>query len=197
MVSKADGKLIIPCWVDDDVVKALVDDNGRITVQLAGSDITLDVNLESSDITLPVEEQSPLTTIQARSYGWVNGDWHKNPIIRGYSSVARSYLTATSTGAGWVYAYTGAVPENYIRVIEGFTMQHSDPAAQAMRAGVWNTVTNVATIAYQNCPQYVYYGDSIDLTIQQDEKFFISAYAAGVGVVVSGYYACRQIYIGG
>ncbi|NIW97368.1 MAG: hypothetical protein GWN13_03815, partial [Phycisphaerae bacterium] len=66
---------------------------------------------------------------------------------------------------------------------------------QDMGAGVWNTVTNVRTIAYQSCPQYTYYGKDIDLTIAEGEKFFITAYVAAAGRTVSGYYACRQIKI--
>lgn len=197
MVSEPEGRIVVPVWVDDDVVKALINDSGYMPVNVQNWLATQDVRITGCTITVPVSTSESTSTQRAYSYRWVNSAWHKNPMGRGYTNVARSYLTATSTGAGWVYAYTGATPTDYIRVIEGFTMQHSDPAGQPMRAGVWNTVTNVSTLAYQNCGQYVYYGEPIDLTIAEDEKFFIAAYAAGAGVVVSGYYACRQIYIGG
>lgn len=197
MTSLAEGKLVLPVWADDDVIKPIVDDNGRIKITLGEATVTIDVNIESTDITLPVEEQSPLTTIQAQSYGWVTGDWHKNPILRGYSSVARSYLTATSSGAGWIRAETGACPSDYIRVVEGFTMQHNGAAAQPMVAGVWNTTIYCGVRAYVNCTPSMYYGEGLSVTMAEGEKFYISAYAAGAGVVVSGYYVCRQIYIGG
>jgi len=196
MASEPEGRIIVPVWVDAGVVKALINDSGRLPVSLDGTNVTQDINLASSDITLPVSEQTPLTTIQSQRYGWVASAWHKEAIQRGFSNVARSYLTATSTAAGWVYAYTGVCPSGYIRVVEGFTMQHSNAVAQTMRAGVWNTVTNVGTVAYQNCPQYVYYGGPIDLTLTEGEKFFIAAYASGAGITVNGYYAARQIEVG-
>jgi hypothetical protein len=197
MVSKVDGNLIVPCWVDDDVVKALVDDNGRVTVQIGGTDVTLDINLESSDITLPVEEQSPLTSIQSQLYGWVTNAWHKIAMVRGYSSCARSYLTQTSTGAGWVRAVTGACPANYIRVLEGFSAYHDDVGAITLSAGIYSGGTYYIAKTFQNCARTTWYGDSMDLTCEEGDKFFIGAQVSAAGKTVLGYYLCRQIYIGG
>ena len=192
MGSDANGKIVVPVWSDDGVVKPVIDDNGRITVSLGESTITIDINLKSSDITLDVEEQTPLTSIQAQGYTYVAGAWHKQPFLRGYTTIARSYMIATATGAGWVRAVSGAVPAGYIRVIEGFTMKHSDAAVKHMVAGVWNTTTYCGTIAYQACTPNVFYGESIDLTLREGEKFFISAEVSAAGKTVAGYFVARQ-----
>jgi len=83
MVSQAKGMLVVPVWCDDGEIKPIINDDGRILCVLDSSKITLSVNLETSDITLPVAEQSPLSSIQAQSYGWDTSAWHKNPITWG------------------------------------------------------------------------------------------------------------------
>jgi len=50
LASEAKGYLRVPVWVDDGVVKPLVDDNGRLPIQLGGSGITLEVDVTASVI---------------------------------------------------------------------------------------------------------------------------------------------------
>lgn len=197
MASDPNGNIVVPCWSDDGIVKAIVNDDGRIEVTLGESTVTLDVNLKSSDITLDVEEQSPLTSIQAQLYAWINSAWHKQPILRGYSGVGRSYLSKVSTGAGVTYAETGACPADYIRVVEGFTVRHNAGAVRHLWAGVWNGSTYCNAVAYQNCTGLLFYGGPVSITCEEGEKFFVGGVAGGVGETFSGYYVCRQIYIGG
>lgn len=197
MASDANGRLVVPAWSDDGIVKALVNDDGRIEVTIGEATATLDVNLKSSDITLDVEEQSPLTSIQAQLYAWINSAWHKQPILRGYSGVARSYLSKVSTGAGATYAETGACPADYIRVMEGFTVRHNQATVRHLWAGVNTGAVYCNFRAYQNCAQNLFYGEGVSITCEEGEKFFVGGVAAGAGETFSGYYVCRQIYIGG
>lgn len=53
MGSEPKGLMYIPVWVDDGIVKVLVNDDGQI----------------------PVKESSPLTNIQSRLYGFDDPDW--------------------------------------------------------------------------------------------------------------------------
>lgn len=197
MPSEAEGRIVVPVWVDGDVVKALIGDDGYMPVTIKNWLATQDVNIVGCDITVPVSTTDTSSSVRANSYGWVSSNWHKNTIQRGYSDVARSYLTATSTAGGSVYAETGVVPTDYIRVIEGCSVRHSAAAARHLWAGVWNGSSYFITLAYQSCAQYLFYGQPIDLTLKEGEKFFIGMNAGGAGETVSGYYACRQIYIGG
>lgn len=118
MTSKAEGYLRLPVWSDGGVIKPLVDDNGRIPVQLEGIDVTMDVNLESSDITLNVSEQSPLASIQAQGYGYIDSAWEKLPMVFGFTDRWVVQLSDLNAGAGTNVLTTTAVAAGFIHRVD-------------------------------------------------------------------------------
>lgn len=154
MASLASGVLRIPVWNDDGEIKPVVDANGRIPVTLDAAGVTLDVNLESSDITLNINlltssitldvnlktsditlgvtESSPLTAIQAQSYGWDLSNWRKNPISWGLTAVASGSDTTVKSGAGNATITVATVPTGYVYVINGI-MSRNDTTAITQR----------------------------------------------------------------
>lgn len=191
MASDANGKIVVPCWSDDGIVKAIVNDDGRIEVTLGESTVTLDVNLKSSDITLPTEEQSPLSSIEAQAYGWVSTAWQKQPILLGYSSVVRRYAIGIATGAGVTRAYTTAVPSDYLWVVTGYIVTHNDTAAKNVTMGVFDTVSHVGCDAYQAATPNIWYGGQCFQILRETEKFYGAFNASAINktmqVWVTGY----------
>lgn len=123
MVSRAQGYLRIPVWSDDGVIKPVIDDNGRIPIQLAGIDVTLDVNLESSDITLNVSEQSPLSDIESQGYGYDGATWRKNALLWGYSDRYAERVSNLNADAGGNILASTVVPAGEVWVIEVISAQ--------------------------------------------------------------------------
>jgi len=155
MTSEPKGYLVLPVWCDSGIIKALVDDDGRIPVQLGGSDLTLDVNLETSDITLPTAEQSPLTYIQARQYGYHDSAWISSGVPLNYS--------ARKSGSG---SHTAVSTSSY-------TMDMGSPSAgtlwvvQALTARNLDSITTVRFIAH-NGSSTLY----LDATLNPDINVF-------------------------
>jgi len=126
MASQAKGYLILPVWCDDGVIKPLVNDDGRIPVSIGESSITIDVNLESSDITLLTEEQSPLTYIQARQYGWHGSSWKPAGIPLNFESRIGQSGSHTATSTDTYTMDIGSPPANKLWVIQAMTCRNLD-----------------------------------------------------------------------
>jgi len=80
MASEAKGLMYIPVWVDDGVIKVLINDAGRMPVEEMSPVTSVDANIFFCEVTLPVSEQTPLTNIQARLYTHYGGTWTPVPV---------------------------------------------------------------------------------------------------------------------
>lgn len=81
MTSLPKGKIVVPVWSDDEEIKALTNDDGRI----------------------PVNVENLPTTIDSQGYGWDGSAWHKLPLVWGYSDI-QSYVFSYTFVAGGNYA---------------------------------------------------------------------------------------------
>lgn len=187
MASQADGRIVVPVWSDGGVIKALIDDNGRVVVQLAGSDITLDVNIETSDITLPVEEQSPLTNIEARGYGWDGSNWRKNPMIWGYSDTISQYGEGTAAAAAIIRAFCATPPAGQVYVYQGYNAMHNDGVNRSIFIGVYNGVSYYGVKVYQTAVSGSWYGDPLEIVVKNGEQLYAQAYLGTIGSKVFFY----------
>lgn len=150
MASEPKGYIRVPVWVDGGVVKPLVNDDGRIPVLLDLSSITLDVNLKSSDITLGVTESTPLTSIQARLYGWDGTDWNKQGHTWNYFDTYGVYAEADDVAAGNRIMLFGQVPAGYIYVLTGVTAWclQSNPVSVGFEISIDDTWIVIYRAAY-------------------------------------------------
>jgi len=96
MTSKPKGEITVPVWSDDDEVKALVDDGGRIPVSIEA-------------ITPPVNVQS---------FGWDLTAWRKSALLWGYTDRYLEAILETDASTGYNQLQTSAVPAGYIYVIQ-------------------------------------------------------------------------------
>jgi hypothetical protein len=150
MASEPNGEIRIPVWVDGDVVKPVVNDDGRIPITIGEITVTPDVNIKSSDIDVPVSidaasidvpisidsqtitvdvaEQSPLTSIQAQLYGWDLSNWHKLPMLWGFTDILHESVSATSTASGATTVYTTAVSAGYVHIYTAYGVLHTAAA---------------------------------------------------------------------
>lgn len=187
MGSEPKGLMYIPVWVDAGVVKALVTDDGRIPVQLGGSDISLDVNLQASDITLPVSEQSPLTTIQARVYTFYNGSWQNAPTetdgslhvhLESYEGTLLIQQYMPSLLQPGMNAYDGAAWHKQ-PLIWGFTDRWGERATGVSTGGA---ATNALTIAVPAGYVYKLEGWTIEHNDTGAKTVYLSCVSSSVTV---------------
>lgn len=178
MVSEPNGQLRILVWVDDDEVKALVDNNGRLPVTVGEITVTQDVNIKSSDIdvpvtidaatinvpidiqaasiTVPTQEQNPLTSIQSQAYGWDTSNWHKLAMLWGYTDRYHEALDTTATGAFETLPGT-VVAAGYVFVLQAAYLVNNTtgPTTQTIRvikSGGGTIFLQYASAVAQNIP---------------------------------------------
>jgi len=176
MASEAQGLIYVPVWVDAGVIKALVDDNGRIPVQLGASGITLDVNLESSDITLNTEEQSPLTSIQAQGYGYDGSAWKKQGMIWAYKDTYNEYVSDLSTVAGTVTLQGTAVPAGEVWVITGLTAVGYSASMNQLAVGFISAVGTFFADNVLNPINGQLYPVKVDFRLNVGDYVFVNFY---------------------
>lgn len=117
MASQAKGYLLVPVWCDDGVIKALVNDDGRLPVSIDGGVAKIDVNLKTSSITLPTQEASPLTSIIAQLETYIGAAYVKQAPIWGYTRAYAEAVIFPCTEAGTKVIATTDVDADYVRVV--------------------------------------------------------------------------------
>jgi hypothetical protein len=125
MASEAKGLLWVPIWVDDGVVKALVLDTGALPVTETDPITEVTATLAATTITLKVAEQTPLTSIQAQAYGYIDSSWQKQAMLWGYTDRLAERLTHTKVGAGTYNMDFTAVPAGYVFVVTAISSYNS------------------------------------------------------------------------
>ncbi len=150
--SQSLGNMVVPVFVQGNVVKAIADTTGKIPVTIGeitvpvevtihASDITvpvseqspltvLDVHITSCPITLPVQEQSPLASIQAQAYGYDGASWRKNALQWGYSDSIVDQQTNNDAAAGNVNLDHTTVPTGEVWVITNWLVYNSATATR-------------------------------------------------------------------
>lgn len=174
MVSEPNGQLRILVWIDDDEVKALVDNNGRLPVTVGEITVTQDVNIKSSDIdvpvtidaatinvpidiqaasvTVPTQEQNPLTSIQSQAYGWDTSNWHKLPMLWGYTGPVLQSVSAVATGAGALVVNAPVAAAGYVNVYTGYGWAHNVGVNRDMFLRVTSGASNYIFEVERNLP---------------------------------------------
>jgi hypothetical protein len=187
MVSRPKGNIFVPVWVDGREVKALVDANGRISVNLAAQDNDIDVNLAASDITLGVTESSPLTSIQAQMYGYFNSNWQKQGLMPSYYVRSADAQNTVSSGAGTTSVETTAIGYYFLLKAQQYYFYHNDTVARSTILEVTTgSVSLVVNDAGSLAPNTAVYGN-IDLLLKTGDtlKCTVASLASGKTVYLN------------
>lgn len=184
MTSRPEGRIVVPVWVDDDIVKALIDANGRMPVNVENWVAQQDVRITGCTITVPVVSEYTSSSIASYRYGWVDSAWRKAPLPLGFSDVTRGANQGTTTGAGQFYVTLPSPSSGEIYVYRGIAMLHNDPTARQMQAGVYDGASYYRGLSYASCAQSVWYGDPIDWVVESGEQLFVTAWFAAAGATV-------------
>jgi len=151
VTSKPEGKIFVPVWSDDGQVKAVVNDDGRIPVQVEGVDVTIDVNIESQDAALDVTETSPLTVLDTHVHGYDGANWRKLQQLWGYTVWWYEKMGEIKAGNGTFQKDSVAVPANYIYVLQ-FAQLSNETGARGMSRIIFRLTASSHTAAYELTP---------------------------------------------
>jgi hypothetical protein len=203
MTSEVNGQIRVLVWVEDGDVKALVDDSGRVPVTIGEVTVTQDVNITASDIdvpvsidaatinvpidiqaasvTVPTQEQSPLTNIQARLYGWDLSNWRKLPMLWGYSSVVLQSVSAVATGAGTFVANAPVAAAGYVNVYTGYGIAHNTGVNRDMFVRVTSGASNYIAEVQASVASGRWVGKQVHIIVQPGDNLSLATTAVAPG----------------
>lgn len=111
MTSLPKGKIVVPVWSDDDEIKPLVNDDGRI----------------------PVSVESYTPSPNSQIHGWDGVAWRKLPILWGYSERWVEKKTLTVTVGGTNFLQTTGVLDGYVHVVDAIVTLNEDKTATHLK----------------------------------------------------------------
>lgn len=128
MTSNVKGKIVVPVWVDDGVVKAVINDDGEIEVT----------------------QETP-GDMKVGIHAYISGAWQKQPPIFGYSGRWRQTVTNANADAGTNDLLTTAVPEGYVYVLNAADCYNANTicnrAISAYDGGTLTHIISEVTVA--------------------------------------------------
>ena len=116
MTSQVKGVLIVPVWVDEDRVKPLVDDDGRLPVSVEAITVSQDVHI----------------------HGWDGTQWRKLGLLFGYSDVYAGYAENLNLPAVVGEVAGSTVPAGEVWVVYGLLGSVVSTTCTELRFGFWN-----------------------------------------------------------
>ena len=206
MPSDANGELRVPVWSDDGVVKPVINDDGRMPVDVEAVDVTIDINiessdidvpvsvdaqtqtldvsLESSDITLPVAEQAPLSSIQAQGYGWDLSNWRKLPMLWGFSGPVYEKDSEEATEAETITVLLPEVSAGYVHIYTGIGVAHSVDVSRDIQVGVFHDPDYYTVDNFQSVESVRWVGHQCNIIVGEGDQLMAITEATASGNLI-------------
>ena len=152
MPSEPKGNLFVPVWVDDGVVKVLVNDVGEVVVDADITGQTVDISGQTVDIAGQhiVDDSDNKSVKVMTAYG---GAWRNQPMIWGFHDTLGELISiANITGADYSI-YSTRVPAGEIHKIETIAFADYNSACTVVAVSVeidgveMNLIDQRATLA--------------------------------------------------
>jgi hypothetical protein len=194
MTSKPHGRIVIPVWSDDGVIKALVDDTGKVPVDADISGQTVDISGQTVDIsgqtvdisgqTVDIDGQDvhvDNTSLICSIYTLYAGALRRNPFIFGFSDDAGESITDTNLSGGTNTLDGGTVPAGELWVVRQWQARYvgTPPTLMALQAN--GTLANIAiAMLYAPTASKWFLGDAF-LVLKPGDNMRVIIYGATAG----------------
>jgi len=174
MVSQAKGYLRVPVWIDSGIVKPIVDNAGRIPVNIEKADISFDVN----------------------QHTYYDGEWVKQPIQFGYSdSIFERHDYTTLADIKYIMEFS-PVPANEIWVLKRLVAMTSAVGSGAIDFDIKRGVLAYVLKNFLSPEQYTSYVVSDNIIMKEGDFVRITFTNTTVGADLYGWLFAYSMMIG-
>lgn len=148
MVSDSNGKLVVPVWSDSGVVKPVINDDGRVSVSIGESSVTLETGIRTWDLT----------------------NWNKQATLLGFTSRSLQNISVVSVGAGPFNINSSQIATGWVYVFTGVAVMHTIAVASDVMIRARSGPNYYVFHVFPAVPINAWRGDQINCVLQAGDR---------------------------